>query len=129
MQRLEAKTVNGHTYYYFSLWGWKSGKCRRLSQKYLGKADLAEGPRHLELGGKKICLVHDWSHVGRDHLESADIVVCGHTHQPSVEHREGVLIVNPGECGGWLSGRCTVAILDTDRLAADIEEVYQQARS
>jgi putative phosphoesterase len=91
--------------------------------------DLVEGPRHLELGGKKICLVHDWSHVGRDHLESADIVVCGHTHQPSVEHREGVLLVNPGECGGWLSGRCTVAVLDTDRMAADIEEVYQQARS
>jgi len=43
MQRLEAKTVNGHTYYYFSLWGWKNGKCRRLSQKYLGKAeDIAQ---------------------------------------------------------------------------------------
>jgi hypothetical protein len=91
--------------------------------------DLAEGPRHLSLGGKKLCIVHDWSHVSRDHLESTDIIVCGHTHQPVVEHREGVLIVNPGECGGWLSGRCTVALMDTDRLSADIEEVYEQARS
>lgn len=39
MQRLEAKTIKGHTYYYFSIWGWKNGKCRRLSQKYLGKAE------------------------------------------------------------------------------------------
>jgi len=39
MQRLEAKTINGRTYYYFSHWGWKNGKCRRLSQKYLGKAE------------------------------------------------------------------------------------------
>ena len=38
MQRLEAKTINGHTYYYYSLWGWKRGRCRRLSQQYLGKA-------------------------------------------------------------------------------------------
>ncbi len=38
MHRLEAKTINGRTYYYYSLWGWKEGKCRRLSQKYLGKA-------------------------------------------------------------------------------------------
>lgn len=38
MQRLEAKKINGHTYYYFSQWGWRNGKCRRLSQKYLGKA-------------------------------------------------------------------------------------------
>ena len=37
MQRLEAKKVNGRTYYYLSQWGWRNGKCRRLSQKYLGK--------------------------------------------------------------------------------------------
>lgn len=43
MQRLEAKTINGHTYYYYSLWGWKNGRCRRLSQQYLGKAqDIAQ---------------------------------------------------------------------------------------
>ena len=39
MQRLEAKSINGRTYYYLSLWGWRKGKCRRLSQKYLGKPE------------------------------------------------------------------------------------------
>jgi transposase len=39
MQRLEAKTIHGHTYYYLSQWGWTNGKCRRLSQKYLGKPE------------------------------------------------------------------------------------------
>jgi len=39
MLRLEPKSINGHTYYYFSTWGWKAGKCRRLSQQYLGKAE------------------------------------------------------------------------------------------
>jgi transposase len=43
MQRLEAKIIHGRTYYYYSHWGWKNGKCRRLSQKYLGKAeDIAQ---------------------------------------------------------------------------------------
>ena len=43
MQRLEAKSVNGHTYYYLSQWGWREGKCRRLSQQYLGKPeDIAQ---------------------------------------------------------------------------------------
>jgi len=43
MQRLEAKTIHGRTYYYYSHWGWKNGKCRRLSQKYLGRAeDIAQ---------------------------------------------------------------------------------------
>jgi hypothetical protein len=39
MERLESKKVNGHTYYYYSGWGWKNGKCRRLWQKYLGKLE------------------------------------------------------------------------------------------
>ena len=36
MERLEAKKVSGHTYYYYSEWGWVNGKCRRKWQKYLG---------------------------------------------------------------------------------------------
>ena len=43
MQRLEAKNIKGRTYYYFSTWGWVNGRCRRISQKYLGKPqDIAQ---------------------------------------------------------------------------------------
>jgi transposase len=43
MERLESKKVNGRTYYYYSEWGWKDGKCRRIWQKYLGKPkDIVE---------------------------------------------------------------------------------------
>jgi len=90
---------------------------------------LSDGPRRLALGGKKICLIHNRLRLSHEDFEAADIVVFGHTHEPKVERQEGRLVLNPGECGGWLSGRCTVAILDTQSLAADIEEVYQQARA
>ena len=33
----EAEKINGHTYYYYSEWGWVNGKCRRKWQRYLGK--------------------------------------------------------------------------------------------
>jgi transposase len=39
MERLETKKINGHTYYYYSEWGWVNGKCRRIWQKYLGKLE------------------------------------------------------------------------------------------
>lgn len=39
MERLEKKKINGRYYYYYTKWGWASGKCRRLWQKYLGKLD------------------------------------------------------------------------------------------
>jgi transposase len=60
MQRFEAKSIHGRTYYYLSLWGWKNGKCRRLSQKYLGRAeDIAQA---LEGTGPapEYALVLDW---------------------------------------------------------------------
>jgi transposase len=37
MERLEAKQVNGHSYYYYSRWAKIDGKCRRIWQRYLGK--------------------------------------------------------------------------------------------
>lgn len=39
MERLEAKRVNGHTYYYYSHWARVGNRCRRVWQKYLGKLE------------------------------------------------------------------------------------------
>src|SRR3954467_15943077 len=39
MERLEAKRVNGHTYYYYSHWARVDNRCRRVWQKYLGKLE------------------------------------------------------------------------------------------
>jgi transposase len=36
-ERLEPKKIYGHLYYYYSIWEWRDGKCRRVWQKYLGK--------------------------------------------------------------------------------------------
>ena len=48
-----------------------------------------------------------------------DIIIYGHTHKADL--REGKpLIINPGECGGWITQEATVAILDTEKLQAKI---------
>lgn len=39
MERLEAKRIKGHTYYYYSKWARVEGRCRRVWQKYLGKLE------------------------------------------------------------------------------------------
>lgn len=39
MERLEAKQVKGHTYYYYSKWAKQDGRCRRVWQRYLGKLE------------------------------------------------------------------------------------------
>jgi len=60
--------------------------------------------------------------------EQADVVVFGHTHEVALERRGEVLWVNPGECGGWLTGHSQVAILDTNTLDVEFIDLGQTER-
>ncbi|WP_292461233.1 MJ0936 family phosphodiesterase [Methanothermococcus sp.] len=42
-----------------------------------------------------------------------DVVIYGHTHNRVFEEIDNVLVINPGECCGYLSGIATIGILDT----------------
>ncbi len=53
------------------------------------------------------------------------MVVFGHTHHPERYTDNGTLWVNPGECGGWLTGRATVTILETDTMEVEFVELGQ----
>ena len=56
--------------------------------------------------------------------KDAKLVICGHTHEPEVKKGDdGILYVNPGEVGGWLKGRRTVALVDTEKLEATVEDI------
>ncbi len=84
---------------------------------------IQDGPLHLELDGRRILVHHylDWCHPAD--VARAEIVVTGHTHEVVNEVRDGRLILNPGECCGWISGRCTVALLDTQGPSAEVIEL------
>ena len=79
-------------------------------------------PHAFELGGRRIVLVHDLSKLPREAIGGADVVIYGHTHQVAVE-KGPPLLLNPGECCGWVTEKCTVALLDLDTLEATILEV------
>jgi len=49
-----------------------------------------------------------------------DVLIFAHTHKPEIREEKQTLLVNPGETGGWLSGKSTVALLDTKTLSAEI---------
>jgi uncharacterized protein len=54
----------------------------------------------LEVGGVCIYAIHDVSQLDIDpKAAGVRVVVCGHSHKPSIEERDGVLFVNPGSAG------------------------------
>ena len=80
----------------------------------------------LNTGGRKIALLHGNDRALLETLagcSSLDLLVYGHTHRPEVRKQGSLLIVNPGEVYGHLTGRSTVALVDTVRQEGEIVDI------
>ena len=80
----------------------------------------------LDLGDVKIALLHGSDEELLDALIDSrgfDVIVHGHAHEAKIYRKGKTLIVNPGEVCGYLTGRPTMALLDTERLEARIVEL------
>jgi putative phosphoesterase len=88
-------------------------------------ADLRGYFAEFEEGGLKIALTHGHIKSEMDRAMSGeyDVVVRGHSHRASVRDENGVLVINPGEVCGYVSGSNTVAFLDTNKRFAWISEL------
>jgi hypothetical protein len=53
----------------------------------------------VEIDSVSIYMLHDVKEIDISPAGSFHVVVSGHSHQPSVEERRGVLYVNPGSAG------------------------------
>lgn len=55
---------------------------------------------YLEIDGASICVIHD---IGTLDLDPAaariNVVIHGHSHKPAIEHKDGILYLNPGSAG------------------------------
>ena len=76
--------------------------------------------------GLKIALLHGGDEELLEALinqESFDVVVHGHTHIREIRRKGKTLVVNPGEVCGYLTGKSTLALLDTVKREARIIEL------
>ena len=87
--------------------------------------DIAPPPRVLDIDGRRIVLTHERERVTDEMLVGADLLVFGHDHEARVFEPESGLHVelNPGELGGWLSGKRTLAVVELDAMEIEIVEI------
>ncbi len=63
-------------------------------------AELLPETDLVEMGGISIYVLHDLAQLDIDPAAAGvQVVVSGHSHKPVIEHREGVVFVNPGSGG------------------------------
>ena len=77
----------------------------------------------IQADGLKIALLHGEEVVLLNSLINTgyyDVVIYGHTHQSEVQRKNGVIIINPGEACGYLSGKATIGLLDTSTMNVTI---------
>jgi uncharacterized protein len=80
----------------------------------------------IEVEGYKIALLHgEEIELLNAIIESGyfNSVIHGHSHNKSIENKGKTIAINPGELCGYLTGKSTLALLDTDKHEAKIIEL------
>lgn len=78
----------------------------------LGK--IAKPPAFIQIEDVRLAILHEPMPDDVMAALPVDIVAFGHTHERVARHGSP-LVVNPGECCGWLTGKPSIAIVDTDK--------------
>ncbi|MEZ0318405.1 MAG: metallophosphoesterase [Pyrobaculum sp.] len=106
------------------VWGNNEGErpfflevARKFGIEILGEAG------ELEVGGRRVAVYHGTSPVLLNALVKSglyDVVATGHTHIAALERHGKTLVVNPGELCGCLTGRSSYAVVDLEKLEAEL---------
>jgi putative phosphoesterase len=105
---------------WLGIFGNNDGEKKGLFAKSKGR--IRNAPLRIRLDGKKITIVHDRTILDFE-KEKADLIIFGHSHKAEIARLLGKLIVNPGECSGWLSGNSSVAVVDLETMEAKILKI------
>lgn len=96
-----------------AVFGNNDGEKKFWQEKIRGWGEITLPPRELEIAGNKILLLHAPENL--DNFITSKkypVIIYGHTHLVDIRKQNDTLLLNPGEAGGWLTGRTTLAILD-----------------
>ncbi|HNS23117.1 MAG TPA: metallophosphoesterase family protein [Sedimentisphaerales bacterium] len=81
---------------------------RQIGRVVAVRGNMDKGPwaseleevEHVEVDGRRICVIHDIDRLDLDPAAAGiDVVVYGHSHKPAVDRQDGVLYLNPGSAG------------------------------
>jgi len=81
---------------------------RRIAEVVVVRGNVDTGPwakelkptEYVAIGDALICVVHDLSTLELDPVAAGvNVIIYGHSHRPVIEHKGGILYLNPGSAG------------------------------
>lgn len=100
--------------------GNNDGEVLMLKKLFEGVGTLHKPPAFVNAGGLRIAVLHEPMPDDVMAALPVDAVCFGHTHDLLVRADVRPVIINPGECCGYLRNRATAAVLDSENLRVEI---------
>ena len=95
-----------------------------LQEKFKGIGEIYPPPYETNIDHKNIIMLHREKLIDAlSESQKYEVIIYGHTHRTDLRKIGKTLIINPGECGGWLTSKSTIALLDLENLEAKIIEL------
>jgi hypothetical protein len=109
-RKLEAKLIG--------VFGNNDGDHEFLKRRFaeVEGAEIRGSFAEVNVDGLKVVLLHDDGELFQSlvNSQSYDVVTHGHTHEAKIYKKGRTIVINPGEACGYLSGRPTIAIFDSN---------------
>ncbi|MBA7556318.1 hypothetical protein ES705_49020 [subsurface metagenome] len=103
------------------MFGNNDGDKLYLQEKFKGIGEIYPAPYETNIDHKNIIMLHKEGLVDAlAESQKYEVIICAHTHRTDLRKIGKTIIINPGECGGWLTGKSTIALLDLANLEAEI---------
>ena len=92
-----------------------------LQEKFKEIGEIYPAPYETNIDHKIIIMLHEEKLIDAlAESQKYEIIIYGHTHRTNLRKIGKTLIINPGECGGWLTGKSTIALLNLENLEVRI---------
>jgi uncharacterized protein len=104
-EKLKAKMI--------AVFGNNDGEKNLWPERIKGWGEIYRDKYETIIEGQKILLTHwikDIDYTAK--TEKYDIIIYGHTHKIDDRFIGNTRIINPGECGGWLTGTSSIGLLE-----------------
>lgn len=109
------------------VFGNNDGDHEFLRRKFaeIPEAEIRGSFAEVTIDGLRIAVLHEDGELFHSlvNLQSYDVVIYGHTHEAQACKRGKTTVINPGEACGYLSGKPTIAVFDTDTRKTRITEL------
>ena len=105
---------------FIGVYGNNDGEKNGLDAKYSAIGNIYDPPYEFDYSGKHFVIMHNPS--GIDPFisrEDIDVIIYGHLHEIDIRYGRP-LVINPGECCGYLTERSTVAVLDISDMTVEL---------